>query len=202
MLFFNITQKQYIRECRYVHGCTVFHEYPGKEARRWPYVGGEMGLSLRAQRMNLNSDEFQHFLHDLGVEMEQGTQREQEPVRQHVPESSQEEPSITMLQKSRDYQALYQVNLVQGVPQLRVVVPEQHGRLKFQIYLVQLSEQHPLVFLFTQFSQYQGSRAYEEERETAAWHLLFAMGEIMKDLFWTGVEASHFPSEITVQRLA
>jgi hypothetical protein len=144
--------------------------------------------------MHFNSDEFQQFLRDMGVEIEH--------LNHQTPEFPEGEPSVTMLQLSREYQAFYQLNLIQAIPQLRVVVPEKQGKLKFQIYLVQLSELHPLVPLFAQFTQYGGSREFERERDTAEWHLLFAIGEIMKDLFWAGAETSHFPPEITVQRLA
>jgi hypothetical protein len=144
--------------------------------------------------MNFNSDEFQQFLRDMGVEI--GHPSHPTPA---FPEG---EPSVTILQLSRDSQACYQLNLIQALPQLRIVVPEKQGRLKFQIYLVQLSELHPLVSLFAQFAQYGGSREFERERDAAEWRLLFASGEIMKDLFWAGAETSHFPPEIIVQRLA
>jgi len=143
--------------------------------------------------MDFKSDEFQQFLRDMGVEIEH--------LNHPTPAFPEGEPSVTMLQLSRDHQAFYQLNLIQAIPQLRVVVPEKQGRLKFQIYLVQLSEWHPLAALFVQLSQYGGSREFERERDTAEWHLLSAIGELMKDLFWAGTETSHFPPEITVQRL-
>ena len=146
--------------------------------------------------MNFNSEEFQQFLRDMGVEIEHD-----HPGHQ-MPEFLEGEPSVTMLQQSREYQAFYQLNLTQTIPQIRIVIPEKQGKLKFQIYLVQLSELHPFVTLFPLFSQYGGSRVFERERDTAEWHLLYAIGEIMKDLFWSGAETSHFPPEITVQRLA
>ena len=146
--------------------------------------------------MNLNSDEFHQFLRDMGVEIENDHRSDQ------VPAFLDAEPSVTMLQLSREYRAFYQLNLIQATPQLRVVIPEKQGMLKFQIYLVQLSERHPLVTVFPLFSQYGGNREFERERDVAERHLLYAIGEIMKDLFWAGVETSHFPPEITVVRLA
>lgn len=149
---------------------------------------------IHAIPMNFSSDEFQQFLRDMGVEIEH--------LNHQTPAFLEAEPSITMFQMSREYQAFYQLNLIQSIPQIRVVVPEKQGKLKFQIYLVQLSELHPLAPLFSQFSQYGGSREFERKRDATEWHLLYAIGEIMKDLFWAGAETSHFPPEITVQRLA
>ena len=100
--------------------------------------------------MNLNSDEFHQFLRDMGVEIENDHRSDQ------VPAFLDAEPSVTMLQLSREYRAFYQLNLIQTIPQLRVVIPEKQGMLKFQIYLVQLSERHPLVTVFPLFSQYGG----------------------------------------------
>src|SRR5450432_3773986 len=164
-----------------------------KEAQRHSHMNREMPLRML---MNLNSDEFHQFLRDMGVEIENDHRSNQTPAFLEA------EPSVTMLQLSREYRAFYQLNLIQTIPQLRVVIPEKQGMLKFQIYLVQLSERHPLVTVFPLFSQYGGNREFERERDVAEWHLLYAIGEIMKDLFWAGVETSHFPPEITVVRLA
>jgi hypothetical protein len=167
--------------------------YAWKEAQGHAHIHRVVSLRIP---MNLNSDEFHQFLRNMGVEIENDHQRNE------TPEFPDAEPSVTMLQLSREYRAFYQLNLIQTIPQLRVVIPEKQGMLKFQIYLVQLSERHPLVTVFPLFSQYGGNREFERERDVAEWHLLYAIGEIMKDLFWAGVETSHFPPEITVVRLA
>ncbi len=167
--------------------------YSWKEAQGHSHLHREVPLRIP---MNLNSDEFHQFLHDMGVEIENDHRSNEAPAFVDA------EPSVTMLQLSREYRAFYQLNLIQNTPQLRIVIPEKQGMLKFQIYLVQLSERHPLVTVFPLFSQYGGNREFERERDVAEWHLLYAIGEIMKDLFWAGVETSHFPSEITVVRLA
>src|SRR5450631_1580390 len=55
--------------------------------------------------MNLNSDEFHQFLHDMGVEIENDHQSNEAPAFVDA------EPSVTMLQLSREYRAFYQLNL-------------------------------------------------------------------------------------------
>ena len=149
--------------------------------------------------MNPNSEEFRAFLHNMGVELEGEIPDRPSPP---LPDARQDAPSITMLQQSREYHAFYQLNLVHSIPQLRVVIPAPHGLLKFRIYLVQFSEQHPLGSVFALLSRYKGSRTFERERDITEWHLLYTLGEMLKELFWSGAESGHFPSEITVEGLA
>ena len=56
---------------------------------------------------------------------------------------------------------------------------------------------------FTSARDHEGSPAYEDARDAAQQHLLFAAGELMKRLFWSGdVEEMRFPDEIAVWRVA
>ncbi|GHO50865.1 hypothetical protein [Ktedonospora formicarum] len=154
--------------------------------------------------MNPDSDEFVQFLRTLGVEMEdkaQSIERERTSGRHQRSERSLDEPEVTILRYAEEDEALYHLSLAHTTPQLRVVLPDTQGQLKFLIYLIQFSEHHPLASVFTQFARYRGSHAFEQKRKTAQQHLLAALGEIMKDLFWEGVDVSEIPPEITVEEL-
>ena len=159
----------------------------------------------RRTTMNPNSEEFLNFLRSMGVDMERSqehSRHESQPPREpRDPDVLQEEPAITILQQSRERDAFYQLNLIQTIPQLRVVLPEKEGMLKFQIYLVLFSGQHPLASIFSLLASYSGSWTFEHERELAMVRLLQAAGELLKDLFWTGVDTVQFPPEITVLKL-
>jgi hypothetical protein len=49
---------------------------------------------------------------------------------------------------------------------------------------------------------YEGSDAYEHGREAALQHLLYAVAEMMKQLFWSGdIQTLSFPPEIEVYPL-
>lgn len=126
------------------------------------------------------------------------------PSHLHRPDSSdlaEHEPTITILQRSREYEACYQLNVIENIPQVRVVVPEKAGVFKFHIYRVQLSQRHPLCAVFQQYSRYRGSRAFDRARDAAEAQLLCALGEMMKDLFWSGLSEPTFPPEILVEQL-
>lgn len=111
---------------------------------------------------------------------------------------------ISLFQTSREhYGVFYRLDLVCGVPQLRIFMPEDEGMLKMRCYLVRAAGGTPLHQWFLTSRAHQGSQAYEDARDAAHQHLLFAAGELMKRLFWTGeVEEMCFPQEISVVRLA
>jgi hypothetical protein len=137
---------------------------------------------------------FKEFLRSLGVEME-GHER-------HAPPLVHAEPVITMLQRSRDHEALYRVDLIEARPQLLVLLPSNQAPLRFHFYLVELSESHPLGDVLERLISYQqGSEGFEQNRGFAEWQLLYAIVETMKVLFWAGLETSQFPHEITVQKI-
>ena len=142
--------------------------------------------------MNID-EQLENFLADLGVEMEHP---EHEEYEQSVPE-------LSIFQASRDhYGVTYRLDIIDRLPQLRIMVPIEHGALKMEMYLVRLSEDIPLNVWFAGMAKYQGSPAFERAREASLQHLLYAVAELMKQLFWSGdIEDMSFPSEIEVSRL-
>ena len=111
---------------------------------------------------------------------------------------------VSLFQSSREhYGVFYRLDLTLGVPQLRIYLPEDDGALKMRCYLVRTARHTPFHEWFVSARQHEGSRAYEDARDAAQQHLLFAAGELMKRLFWTGdLEAMDFPGEIAVTRVA
>lgn len=138
-------------------------------------------------------NKFKEFLRSLGVEMEgNDTSMSQE---------SPEESITMLLQRSHDHEALYRVDFLDTGPELLVLLPSHQAPLKFHFYLVQMSTTHPLGDAFIRLLNYQGSESFEHRREIAEWQLSHAMVEMMKALFWAGQATSHFPPEITVQKI-
>jgi hypothetical protein len=111
---------------------------------------------------------------------------------------------MSLFQTSREhYGVFYRLDLVAGVPQLRIYTPEDEGALKMGCYLVRAAQGTPLHAWFHTVRVYDGSRAYEDARDSGQQHLLFAAGELMKRLFWAGdLERMRFAEEIAVVRLA
>jgi hypothetical protein len=143
--------------------------------------------------MNIH-EQLEKILADLGVEMDYAER--EEPDEHAVPE-------VSIFQSSRDhYGVFYRLDIIDHVPQLRIMVPIENGLLKVEIYLVRFSAQTPFHSLFANISAYHGSSAYEQGREAALQHLLYAAAEVMKQLFWSGeLDSMAFPKEIDVQRL-
>jgi hypothetical protein len=82
------------------------------------------------------------------------------------------------------------------------MVPVDKGQVKMEIYLVRLSERTPLNRSFMELSLYEGSAAYEHGREATLQHMLYAVAEMMKQLFWSGdLQYMTFPPEIDVHPL-
>lgn len=142
--------------------------------------------------MNIN-EQVGKLLEDLGVEME------------HLPyHQSQDEdslPEISIFQSSREhYGVFYRLDMVEQMPQLRIIVPVDNGPLKMEVYLVKMSDRLPLSLAGT--ASYSGSAAFERGREATMQHLLYAVAEMLKQLFWSGdLDSMIFPPEIEVQRL-
>ncbi len=111
---------------------------------------------------------------------------------------------MSLFQTSREhYGVFYRLDLVAGAPQLRVYAPDEEGALKMRCYLVRPSALSPLRAWFVATRGHDGSAAYEESRDATEQHLLFAAGETLKRLFWSGEHDDlRFPVEISVQRLA
>jgi hypothetical protein len=109
--------------------------------------------------------------------------------------------SLTLLQRSRDYEALYKVDLVAGHPRLLVLLPTAH-LLRFEGYLVHLDLSHPLFGILVPLMTTRGSQVFEQGRADLEEWMLYALAESMKTLFWAGFSAGRaFPPEIVVERL-
>jgi hypothetical protein len=141
--------------------------------------------------MNIE-EQFDHFLTELGVEMERP-----EDKRSYNSDSI---PEVSIFQASRDhYGVFYRLDLIDQRPELRIMIPVDTGDAKMDIYLVRLSNQTPLNESFNRLSSYEGSDAYEQGRDATLQHLLYATAEMMKQLFWSGNTQNHrFPPEIEV----
>jgi hypothetical protein len=110
---------------------------------------------------------------------------------------------LCLFQTSREhYGVFYRLDLVEGAPQLRVFTPDETTPAKMRCYLVRAPAESPLRAWFLATRAHGGSDAYDDARDTAQQHLLFAAGELMKRLFWAGVPDEHeFPADIEVRRL-
>ncbi len=111
---------------------------------------------------------------------------------------------LSLFQTSREhYGVFYRLDLVSGAPHLRVFAPDEEGALKMRCYLVRASIGAPLRDWFGSTRAHSGSDAFGASRETIEQHLLFAAGEALKRLFWSGEpERMRFPWEIEVERVA
>ncbi|HEX6797906.1 MAG TPA: hypothetical protein VF116_09370 [Ktedonobacterales bacterium] len=112
-------------------------------------------------------------------------------------------PEVSLFQTSREhYGVFYRLDLVAALPHLRIFMPDDEGALKMRCYLVRAAPHTPLHDWFVRAREHDGSPAYEDARDAARQHLLFATGELMKRLFWGGdIERMSFPAEIEVLRL-
>lgn len=141
--------------------------------------------------MSMNWNEIDAFLHSLGVERE----------GDHVPQPIAVTPLMTVLQQSHQHNAFYRIDLYEARLELLVLVSHDQVPLKFHFYRVQLSELHPLRGALTRLLNYRGSARFERSREVPEWHLVSALVESMKVLFWEGQETSQFAPEIDVQKI-
>ncbi len=146
--------------------------------------------------MNIN-EQLENFLAGLGVEMEYN---QHEPGDQHDDTSI---PEVSIFQASRDhYGVFYRLDIIDSMPQLRVIVPVEQGAVKMEMYLVRIGSHSPHNALFAGVASYQGSPAFEKGRDATLQHLLYAVAEMMKLLFWSGeLNTMSFPPEIDVCRV-
>jgi hypothetical protein len=154
---------------------------------------GYIQVSKRGLIMNIN-EQVEKILANLGVEME---------YAEHEQHDENSVPDISIFQSSRDhYGVFYRLDIIDHVPQLRIMMPVENGALKVEMYLVLLSMNTPLHTWFKGISSYHGSLVFERGREGALQHLLYAVAEMMKQLFWSGdLYSMAFPPEIDVRRL-
>lgn len=150
--------------------------------------------------MNLD-EQLKALLAGLGVEMEQTTDPpfdgDEQPGEEHTPSA------ITLFQASKEHHGVfYRIDLVGYCAQLRVFLPTEDGLVKMMGYLVTPSERAPLLRWFELLANHHGSLDFAMEQNTMRQHLLFAVGEMLKRLFWAGdLEEMRFPPEIVVEEL-
>jgi hypothetical protein len=107
-------------------------------------------------------------------------------------------PEATVFQPSCDHYGVFH----RQEPQLRVVVLVETGAYKIEQYLVRLSECMPARNWFAGLASYHGNTTSDQGREAFSYHLLQAIGEFMKALFWArDLDGMRFLPEITVQPL-
>ena len=110
---------------------------------------------------------------------------------------------MTLFQTSREhYGVFYRLDLIGGLPSLRIFSPDEENAVRMRCHLVRPSEISPMRAWFSSTRAHTGSGAYDEARETTEQHLLFAAGESLKRLYWSGEQEGHYAPEIEVHRLA
>ena len=146
--------------------------------------------------MNIH-EQVENLLANLGVEMEHP---EQGPRGEDADDSV---PEISIFQSSRDhYGVFYRLDIIDSLPQLRIILPVDYGALKMEVYLVRITPHSSLHTSFAGMTSYRGSASFEQGRDATLQHLLYAVAEMMKQLFWAGnLDSMAFPSEIEVKRL-
>ncbi|MEO7002355.1 MAG: hypothetical protein ABI068_11065 [Ktedonobacterales bacterium] len=140
-----------------------------------------------------------------GERMEQRDEWNDQDTPDHqMNEDEQGTAEISLFQTSREhYGVFYRLDLVGGAPCLRIFTPDEANTLRMRCYLVRPALGTPVREWFLATRAHDGSDAYEACRETVEQHLLFAAGEALKRLFWTGeLERMRFPTEIEVARVA
>ena len=109
------------------------------------------------REMNID-EQLENFLAGLGVEMEYNSQESQHNDDASIPE-------VSIFQASRDhYGVFYRLDIIDSIPQLRVMVPIEYGLVKMEMYLVRMSSSLPLNGWFSGVASYQGSPAFEKGR--------------------------------------
>jgi hypothetical protein len=110
---------------------------------------------------------------------------------------------MTLFQTSREhYGVFYRLDLIGGLPSLRIFSPDEENAVRMRCHLVRPSETSPMRGWFSSTRAHAGSAIYDEARETTEQHLLFAAGESLKRLYWSGEQEGHYAPEIEVHRLA
>jgi hypothetical protein len=152
--------------------------------------------AIERTAMNIH-EQVEHLLANLGVEMDHAEEG------RGAEDSDDSVPEISIFQSSRDhYGVFYRLDIIDELPQLRVILPVEYGALKIEMYQVRISPQTPLHSSFASMANYHGSVSFEQGRDASLQHLLYAIAEMMKQLFWAGnLDSMTFPPEIEVRRL-
>jgi hypothetical protein len=110
---------------------------------------------------------------------------------------------MTLFQTSREhYGVFYRLDLIGGLPSLRIFSPDEENAMRMRCHLVRPSKTSPMRAWFSATRAHTGSATYDEARETTEQHLLFAAGESLKRLYWSSEQEGHYAPEIEVHRLA
>jgi len=109
------------------------------------------------------------------------------------------DPTCTMFQTSREhYGVFYRLDLIDGQPELRVIMPSDRPPARMTIFRVRPA---PTSDMPSWFARLHDSEMVGDSN-AACNHMLFACGEILKNLFWAGnPETLRFPDGILVTRV-
>ncbi len=109
------------------------------------------------------------------------------------------DPTCTMFQTSREhYGAFYRLDLIAGMPELRIIMPNDCPPVRMAGFRVRPAPDSDLPRWFSRLND----TGMVGDANAAYNHVLFACGEILKNLFWTGnPDTMTFPAGIVVTRL-
>jgi hypothetical protein len=121
-------------------------------------------------------------------------------ITMHDDTAEQPAHDISLFQQSREHQGVfYRLDLVADAPELRVFVPRNDGAARLRCFVVRVPTESPLRAGFTALMAWDTSPLALSLQLMARQHLLFAIGEVLKQLFWAGdTDAGYFPPEIAV----
>ena len=131
----------------------------------------------------------------LGVVMEDATDTMATPIEAEAGG----EPTCTMFQTSREhYGVFYRLDLIGGQPELRIFMPSDRMPVRMAGFRVRPAPQSDMPIWFARL--HDGEMV--GDTNAAFNHVLFACGEILKNLFWVGnPETLVYPDGIVVTRL-
>src|SRR5271165_979291 len=131
----------------------------------------------------------------LGVVLES----EEDVMARPVEQEGHGEPVCTMFQTSREhYGVFYRLDLIDGNPELRVFAPSERPPVRMAVFRVRPASGSDLPRWFARLNEVD----MVGDSGAACNHMLFACGEILKNLFWAGnPETMSFPDGVTVTQL-
>ena len=109
------------------------------------------------------------------------------------------DPTCTMFQTSREhYGVFYRLDLIDGSPELRVIMPSDRPPARMTIFRVRPAPISDMPAWFTHLHDME----MMGDSNAACNHMLFACGEILKNLFWAGnPDTLRFPDGVLVTRI-
>jgi hypothetical protein len=133
----------------------------------------------------------------LGVVLEDASDTMNEPADAEADAGG--DPTCTMFQTSREhYGVFYRLDLIDGLPELRVIMPSERPPARMSIFRVRPAPSSDMPAWFTRLHD----SGMVGDPHAACNHMLFACGEILKNLFWSGNhETLRFPDGICVTRV-